>query len=164
MTLAKYPRLERSSIGAENQVGRLAWKSTSNAFRQSRRLLASYANLEIALLNCVANVRRDFDGVFKSMFCTRSVNQRINVGDALGRQIYDNYGLGNDFSIGGRAMPYCLRIRNQYAHCNWYDDNSGQLAFVNLEELSDLNAQVADLRGHTTHHVDASLTGTREVF
>jgi hypothetical protein len=62
------------------------------------------------------------------------------------------------------AVRYCLQIRNQYAHCNWYDDYSGQLAFVNLEELAKLHVPVADLRSLTVHHVDVSLLQAQEAY
>src|SRR5262249_20474915 len=97
-------------------------------------LLAAYANLEIDLLHCVAGIRGDFDAVLKSMFRTRSVRQRIDIADALGRQPFHHYKMGTPFAMAIGAVRHCLNIRNQYAHCNWYDDNSGHLAFVNLEE------------------------------
>jgi hypothetical protein len=52
------------------------------------RLLAGYAELEIGLLHCVSVVREDFDAVLKSMFRTRGETRRIDVADALGRQLY----------------------------------------------------------------------------
>src|SRR5262249_59726894 len=92
------------------------------------RLLAGYAELEIALLNCVSIVRGDFDATLKAMFRVRGETARINVGDALGRQAYRELDLGRDFELALSAMRYCLKIRNQCAHCNWYDDRSGRLA------------------------------------
>ena len=90
------------------------------------RLLAGYAELEIGLLHCVTVAREedDFDATLKAMFRIRGETARINVGDALGRQVYDKLGLGADFEMAVSAMRYCLKIRNQYAHCNWYDDRT----------------------------------------
>ena len=70
------------------------------------------------------------------MFRVRGETARINVGDALGRQAYDKLGLRTDFELAVSAMRYCLKIRNQYAHCNWYDDRTGRLAFVNVEDIA----------------------------
>jgi len=78
------------------------------------RLLAGYAELEIDLLHCVAVAREDFDATLKAMFRIRGETSRINVGDALGRQVYDKLGLGADFQMAVSAMRYCLKIRNQY--------------------------------------------------
>src|SRR5215468_6824220 len=85
------------------------------------RLLAGYAELEIDLLNCVSQARADFDGTLKAMFRVRGETARINVGDALGRQAYLKLGLGPDFELAVSVIRHCLKIRNQYAHRNWYD-------------------------------------------
>jgi hypothetical protein len=77
------------------------------------RLLAAYPELEIDLLNCVSVARRDFDAVLKAMFRARGETPRINIGDALGRQLYHQKGLGTDFEMAVGAMRYCLKIRNQ---------------------------------------------------
>jgi hypothetical protein len=108
------------------------------------RLLAGYAELEIALLHCVA-VATDFNATLKAMFRIRGETARINVGDALGRQVYHKLGLGTDFEMAVGALRYCLKIRNQYAHCNWYDDWSGGLAFVNVEEIAKENQPISRL-------------------
>lgn len=50
-----------------------------------------------------------------------------------------------------------MKIRNQYAHCVWWDDNSGQLAFANLEEVAKMNAVVEDLSELTTKYVNIDL-------
>lgn len=127
------------------------------------KLLAGYATLEIDLMNCVA-VRTDIDITLKVMFRDRGETRRINVADALGRQRYIDWGLGTEFAMAVGAMRYCLRLRNQYAHCNWYDDKSGKLAFVNLEELAEENDLVVDLRSLTVHHVDEPLLREQYAF
>lgn len=118
------------------------------------RMLAGYADLEIDLMHCAQVVRIDLDTVLKAMFRSRGETQRIDVADAFGRQHYHALGIGTQFEMAVGAVRYCLRIRNQYAHCTWWDDNSGQLAFANLEEVAIENVLVTDLRGLTTHHVN----------
>jgi hypothetical protein len=46
-----------------------------------------------------------------------------------------------------------MKIRNQYAHCIWWNDNTDHLAFANLEEIAKLNDVVLDLRGMNVRHV-----------
>jgi len=121
------------------------------------RMLAGYADLEIDLMHCVQVVREDLDTALKAMFRVRGETARIDVADAFGRQHYRDLGLGTQFEMAIGAVRYCLHIRNQYAHCIWWDDNSGQLAFANLEELAKENARVTDLRGVRTRHVDVPL-------
>jgi hypothetical protein len=77
------------------------------------RLLAGYAELEIGLLHCVSGVREDFDAVLKAMFRTRGETRRIDVADALGRQLYRALDLANEFEVAISAVRYCLRIRIQ---------------------------------------------------
>ena len=127
-------------------------------------LLTGYADLEIGLLHCVSMVRDDFDTCLKTMFCDRGETRRINIGDALGRQYYSAVGLETEFSMAIGVMRHCLKARNLYAHSNWYDDRSGKLAFVNLEELANEKGPVKDLHSLTIHHVDVPFLDAVERF
>jgi len=117
------------------------------------RMLAGYADLEIDLMHCAKAVRVDLDLALKTMFRGRGNAQRIDIADALGRQPYDVLGIGAEFEAAMAAVRYCLKIRNLYAHCTWWNDHSGQLAFANLEDLAKEKVAVADLHGLTVHHV-----------
>jgi hypothetical protein len=129
------------------------------------RLLAGYAELEIGLLHCVSVVRKDFDAVLKAMFRTRGETRRIDVADALGRQLYRALDLANEFEVAIGAVRYCLRIRNQFSHCNWYDDRSGRLAFVNVEEIVKGNEAITGFDDLTRHYVDVpTLTAQEQYF
>jgi len=116
-------------------------------------MLAGYADLEIDLMHCAKVVRGDLDLALKAMFRGRGNAQRIDIADALARQPYHALGIGQDFERAIGAVRYCLRIRNLYAHCTWWNDNSGQLAFANLENLAKLHVPVQDLHGLDVHHV-----------
>jgi len=128
------------------------------------RLLAGYADLEIGMLHCVSVVRDDFDTALKVMFRDRGETRRVNIADALGRQHYASLKLETEFSMAIGAVRHCLSARNLYAHCNWYDDNSGQLAFVNLEELAKEKALVADLTSLDIRHTDVPTLQAVERF
>jgi hypothetical protein len=128
------------------------------------RLLAGYTNLEVGLMNCVQVVRLDFDTVLKAMFRARGETVRIDIADAFGRHYYDDLQLGTQFSMAIGAMRRCLRIRNQYAHCAWWNDNSGKLAFANLEDVAKGNALLKDLRSLPTYHVDVTLVSDQENY
>lgn len=117
------------------------------------RLLAGYADLEIDLMHCAKAARGDLDLALKAMFRGRGNAQRIDIADALARQPYHGLGIGTDFERAIVAVRYCLRIRNLYAHCTWWNDYSGQLAFANLEELAKEQVPVQDLHGLSVHHV-----------
>jgi hypothetical protein len=128
------------------------------------RLLAGYTTLEIGLMACVQMVRDDFDAVLKAMFRVRSESQRINIADALGRHYYHDHKLGAQFEAAIAAIRHCLKIRNQYAHCAWYDDRSGRLAFVNIEDIATGNTYLTDLKGLTTYYVDLPLLQQQEAY
>jgi hypothetical protein len=126
--------------------------------------VTGYAEIEIGLMHCVSNVRDDLDTALKIMFRDRGETRRINVADAFGRQYYGALNLGTEFAMAVGAARYCLRIRNQFAHSNLYDDRTGQLAFVDLEELAKLNEPVRDLTSLTRRHVDVPLLQQMETY
>jgi hypothetical protein len=128
------------------------------------RLLAGYTNLEIGLMNCVQVVRGDFDTVLKAMFRARGETARTDIADAFGRHYYDDLNLGTEFAMAIAAAKNCLRIRNQYAHCAWWNDLSGKLAFANLEDIAKGNALLVDLRSLPTYYVDIPLLTTQEDY
>ena len=128
------------------------------------RLLAGYTTLEVGLMNCVQVVRDDFDTVLKAMFRARGETARIDIADAFGRHYYAQHTLGTEFEMAVGAVRYCLRIRNQFAHCVWYDDKSGKLALANLEEIAKGNAHVGNLNDLTIFHVDEPLLTDQEAY
>lgn len=129
------------------------------------RMLASYSVLELDLLHCVHMGTGDFDAALKAMFGRRGETRRINEAETLGQPIYDGLSLGSEFRDGIQALRACLKIRNQYAHCTWWDDYSGTLAFANLENLADDPAlQVSDLGNLPPLHVDMALLDEQEGF
>lgn len=128
------------------------------------RLLGGYTVLEVALLNAVQVIRNDFDTTLKVMFRTRGETQRLDVADAMGRHFYKDQRLETEFSMAIGAARHCLKIRNQYSHCIWWDDYSGKLAFANMEEIAEHNDYVADLNDLTTLYVDVPLLERQESY
>ena len=103
------------------------------------RLLAGYGELELMLCGCVAEARHDFNSTFKAMFRVRGETQRIHIADALGRDLYHTANLGRSFSEAIGDIRFCLKLRNQYAHCYWHDDFGRCLGVVELEETAKQN-------------------------
>lgn len=128
------------------------------------RLLASYAELELSLLHCVNMARDDFDTVYKAMFRERGELRRINIADIFGRQAYHELGLGTQFEMALGSVHFCRKVRNQYAHCTWYDDYSGSLAFVNLEEGAKDSKPVKDFKNLEIRHIDVSTLVLQEQY
>lgn len=128
------------------------------------RILAGYADIEIGLMHSVKTIRNDHDLALKAMFRGRGNTLRIDVADAMARQRYVDIGLGEEFNRAISSVRHCLSIRNLYAHCTWWSDNSGQLAFANLEELAKQSVVVNDLHDLTVHHVTPAHLQTQFVY
>jgi hypothetical protein len=128
------------------------------------RLLTGYANLEVGLLHCVNMVLGDLDTPLKAMFTVRGEGRRIKEAVKLGQGPYIALRLGTDFKRAIAAMRYCLLIRNQYAHWVWWNDNSGKIAFANLEDVALRKSRVKDLGKLKPHHVDATLLSLQEAY
>ena len=144
---------------------------TQDAFRKFKKeaeiiglLLCRYTELELDLMDCARVVRDDFDTTLKIMFRTRGESQRLAIADAFGRHHYHNLGLGTQFEMAIGSMQHCLKIRNQYAHCIWWDDYSGQLTFANLEEIAGDNAPVNDFHSLTSLHLDVPCLQAQEEY
>jgi len=128
------------------------------------RLLAGYSTLELDLMNCVQMGTGNFDTALKRLFRVRGETKRVNTGERLGKEDYRKYRLGTAFGEAIGAMRYCLRVRNQYAHCVWWDDLSGKLAFANLEDAASISATVRDLSNLPTLYVDVELLNLQEGY
>jgi hypothetical protein len=128
------------------------------------RLLTGYANLEVGLLHSVSMVLGDFDTPLKAMFNKRGESRRINEAVKLGQRGYEALRLGTDFQRAIAAMRYCLLIRNQYSHWVWWNDNSGKIAFANLEDVALRKSAIKELGKLKPHHVDATLLSSQEAY
>lgn len=119
-------------------------------------MLTAYAVLEIDLMHCVNAVIHDEDRVLKGMFGIRGEKRRIDFARDFGRDAFARIGIRGDFDQAIEAMDYCRKIRNQYAHCVWWDDNTAQLAFRAVEELAQQEDPV-HLRDLVPTHVNVEL-------
>lgn len=128
------------------------------------RLLTDYNNLEISLLHCVQKGIGDFDCAFKKMFGERGETNRMNSAERLALGAYRALGLDGDFALAIDAIRHALKIRNQYVHWTWWDDNSGYLAIANLEGLAKDPKPVAGLDELSVYHIDLSLIEQQQRF
>jgi hypothetical protein len=91
-------------------------------------------------------------------------SKRIDRAEALGHPHFSQHHLTPHFQHAIAVIRRCLQIRNQYAHWALWDDNSGKLAFANLESLAKLRRAVNDLRKLRTFHVNAALLAEQEAY
>ena len=128
------------------------------------RLLAGYGELELELCFCATAARNDFNMVFKAMFRPRGESQRIQIADAIAREPFHEKKLGTLFDETIGAVAFCLKIRNQYAHCYWTTDFGKQLGFVVMEETARDNKRVDNVLALKTRHLDAKTLKAQEAY
>lgn len=129
------------------------------------RLLRGYSNLEIDLMNCVKMaIGGDLNAVIKPMFAVRGESRRIKRAEDIGKPVFAQQALARDFQHAIAVIRRCLEIRNQYAHWALWDDNTGKLAFANLESLAKVKRRVNNLVRLRTFHVNAAVLAEQEAY
>jgi hypothetical protein len=130
------------------------------------RLLVGYDVLEIALCRCVADAVSNLDMVVKKMFRDRSQVGRIRKAISIGRKSYEEFGIVELFDEVICEMRHCLDIRNQFAHCEFYEDpdNAGTLLFANVEELAKQHKKIEELISVPAKRITKTLLEEQESF
>ena len=98
------------------------------------RLITGYGELEFDLAMCLSRFTHDRESAFRAMFRVRSEGGRLHIAESLLFGPLTSLGLRNEYTDVKGAMRYCLRIRNQYAHCHWGEYNNRKPYFINMEE------------------------------
>jgi hypothetical protein len=130
------------------------------------RLLVGYDVLEIALCRCVADAVNDLDMIVKKMFRRRSQVGRIRTAIAIGRKSYAELGIVDLFDEVICEMRHCLDIRNQFAHCEFYEDpdREGNLLFANVKELATQRYKIEELTSVPAKRITKTLLEEQETF
>jgi hypothetical protein len=140
----------------------------SQKFQQEReiigRLLIGYGEMELDLCNCISTGLNDLDMTLKAMFRARGETLRIDIAEAMGQKVYVSLGLGVAFHDAIEAMRFCVKLRNRYSHSHFYDDNSGKLAMVSLEEIAKKKVVIKDLRDLTTKYLTEKILQSQEAY
>jgi hypothetical protein len=121
-------------------------------------LLSGYTAIEYQLCLAAGMGGGDIEKAITEMFSRRiGETRRVKLADRLGGAGYAAAGLGKDFEVAIDDVLLCVKIRNQYAHCIWHDDASGQLAFAHMEGIAAPIGPGADPINLTFQHVNAAL-------
>jgi hypothetical protein len=78
---------------------------------------------------------------------------RIDAADAMMRHKYDQVALASEYADAIGAVKFCVKARNQFAHCHWADDVYAGLFFANFRET--VNSE--DSTEHIWLHIDEVL-------
>ena len=100
------------------------------------RLLTGYGELELNLCTLMIATTGDLDASVRAMFSRRGEEHRITEAKRSMKAAYTSAGLRHEFFETMTDMHQCRLIRNQYAHCVWYDTPSEGLAFCDLEAMA----------------------------
>jgi hypothetical protein len=114
------------------------------------RIVVGYGELEFELALCATWVIRDRDVAFKVMYRGRGESQRVSMADALMRPMLKEPEFKSFYEHTIADVRHCLKIRNEYAHCNWFDHPDHGLMFVALEQVADDNGpyDISKLKQH----------------
>jgi hypothetical protein len=112
------------------------------------RLCVAFGELEYIMCATAGRAAGALHPVLKALYRMRAISARINAADALMRPAFQQIQKEGEYGVMLGAIRYCLRIRNQYGHCNWGDDKGYPgLFFTNLEETA-AAADGFELRWH----------------
>jgi hypothetical protein len=111
------------------------------------RLLAGYGEIEMAICACIIEQTPsyDFDTPVRRLFSERGELKRI--GNARAELVipFQSVNLHAEITEALDDMDWCRRIRNQYAHCQWYWTSHEGLCFVDLEALAKQATPITEL-------------------
>jgi hypothetical protein len=79
------------------------------------------------------------------------------------RAAYATNGLGPKYRRALADMDWCRKVRNQYAHCNWYDTLAEGLCFIDLEHTATLKRKIKQVTKHR-YSIDAKLLARQEAY
>jgi|SRR6516164_6300545 hypothetical protein len=97
------------------------------------RLLAAFGELEVTVCYNARKATNLGDLVVAALYRIRATRSRLEAVDALMRPIYTTAGFSELYGDAFGRVMHCLRIRNQFAHCNWGDHETAGLFFVDLQ-------------------------------
>jgi hypothetical protein len=117
------------------------------------QLVLGYGELERAVAVLLAASIRDRQSAFRMMFRILGETARINAADAMMRHKYAEVGLQSEYAEVIGAVKFCVKVRNQFAHCHWVDDYDAGLFFANFSET----AKSENSSAQNWRHVDGDL-------
>jgi hypothetical protein len=126
------------------------------------RLVVGFAELELAVCRNAGNGTGNYEVIMRALYRQRATSGRIDTADALVQSAYIAAGLDNLYASTMGMVRYCLRIRNQFAHCNWADDPNGPgLFFADLQVSAESDPGYFE---HTFRHVNVELLEAQEMY
>ncbi|HEY5237707.1 MAG TPA: hypothetical protein VIJ62_04940 [Rhizomicrobium sp.] len=107
------------------------------------RIVISYGEIELRVAMCLGSVIGDQEMAMRTLFRLLGESARINVADALMVKAFERESLKAEYADAIGATRFCLKLRNQFAHCHWADDPRTEkgVYFATLQESADNKEQ-----------------------
>ena len=96
-------------------------------------MIIGYGELELSFAHIAGIALDQKYAVLEACHSIRSEGARLKLIDALAHASFTEKSLSGEYDLTHKAMKYCLKVRNQYAHAQWGDFGK-RLNFTNPEE------------------------------
>jgi hypothetical protein len=118
------------------------------------RMLLNYGEIELMVGMLLGNALESQDTALRTLFRVIGESARIAAADALMREAYKRERLESEYADMIGAVRWCIKARNQYAHCHWGDDDrTPGIFFTELGEP----AKATEGFEYWWRHLDAQL-------
>jgi hypothetical protein len=98
------------------------------------RILACFGEIEFSVCRNAGHASgMPDDAIPKALYRLRATSSRLDAADAIMRPVFALNGLIDEYRIADAGIGHCVRLRNQYAHCNWADNETEGLFFADLQ-------------------------------
>jgi hypothetical protein len=111
------------------------------------RILSAFGEVEATVCRNAAHATSMGNTVMKALYGIRMTSTRIDTADRLMRPYFEHHDLAEEHKTAMEMVGHCLKIRNQYAHCNWGDHHRAGLFFADLQTSADTD----DFSHHWKH-------------
>jgi hypothetical protein len=123
------------------------------------RILAAFGEIEVSVCRNAAQSLQMYNTIMKTLYGIGITSSRIETANRLMRETFESSGLTDDHDTAMGLVRHCLKIRNQFAHCNWADHDEAGLFFADLQA----SAEKPDF-SHNFKHVDPALLQQQEDY
>jgi hypothetical protein len=126
------------------------------------RMVVGFGELEILACKVADSATANSTVVLRALYNLKSTSARLDFARTISAPIFEAHELASPFAVTFDALEACRTIRNQYAHCQWADDQAhpdAGLFFADFQKAADQSTWIIDWK-----HVDVSLLNRQESF
>lgn len=127
------------------------------------RILVAFSELEYMIVNAAGKAINNKEAIQRALYRMRTTSTRIDAVDAMMAPVCSAANLTTEYRLMMAAVKWCLRVRNQYAHCNWADDQSPVRAGLFFTDLQ-ASAEAESGFDHNWKHVSPTLLRRQEAY